>query len=588
MFVTFALQQPQFSYAIPSAVMSTRQTVKSHKLARNSVVRFTVPYDTPSPPTSAPRHERQAVMENPWLPPDDLEMGLDVDTTQCEKALASDYVDLTQELARKLAEEKKKKKKKRSLASSRPMLLWKKSFRDIYLGELLRSEGRGDVWDKGDTKCFDCRARKSEQPNVGVFRCRDCFIPHLTCKDCCVRRHRMLPFHNIEQWTGSTFIKSSLKKLGLRIQLNHTGMACSKPEACHSKFVILHTNGIHQVNVDYCGCRPVPKIRQLLRRGLYPASQENPRTCATFSLLDHMHMLSLTSKCSTYDYYKALEKLTNNTGINLPHSKYRPLSRMLLQWRHLKMLKRAGRGHDRNGIAGTKDGELAVLCPSCPHPGINLPDKWQEASASERFLYAVILCMDANFRLKNQLVSNYSVDPGLGRGWSYTVSREPFEEYVRSRINDVDVDGDESKGCGLQAVEQANTKYNKGLRYTGVTAVSCGRSEMVMPCSVGNLHKGEKYANMDFGFASTLRFFIGLMLIIVSYDAACQWFVKYAKRVRDYWPKGLKPPPTQTFLAVIPKMHEEGHKKTKNHEQFSFNLTPGVGHTDGECPERIW
>jgi len=29
--------------------------------------------------------------------------------------------------------------------------------------------------------------------------------------------------------------------------------------------------------------------------------------------------------------------------------------------------------------------------------------------------------MDANFRLKNQLVSNYSVDPGLGIGLAYMV-----------------------------------------------------------------------------------------------------------------------------------------------------------------------
>ena len=48
--------------------------------------------------------------------------------------------------------------------------------------------------------------------------------------------------------------------------------------------------------------------------------------------------------------------------------------------------------------------------------------------------------MDANFRLKNQLVSNYSVDPGLGRGWSYTVRREPFEDYVKSRADDVDTE----------------------------------------------------------------------------------------------------------------------------------------------------
>jgi hypothetical protein len=48
-------------------------------------------------------------------------------------------------------------------------------------------------------------------------------------------------------------------------------------------------------------------------------------------------------------------------------------------------------------------------------------------------------CMDANFRLKNQMVSNWSQDPGLGIGWSYMVPRQPYEEYVLSRASDGDV-----------------------------------------------------------------------------------------------------------------------------------------------------
>ena len=47
--------------------------------------------------------------------------------------------------------------------------------------------------------------------------------------------------------------------------------------------------------------------------------------------------------------------------------------------------------------------------------------------------------MDANFRLKNQLVSNYSQDPGLGIGWSYMVPQIPYEKYVLSRASDEDV-----------------------------------------------------------------------------------------------------------------------------------------------------
>ena len=57
-----------------------------------------------------------------------------------------------------------------------------------------------------------------------------------------------------------------------------------------------------------------------------------------------------------------------------------------------------------------------------------------------RLLYFVVLCIDANFRLKNQLVSNYSADPGLGTGLSYTILRKPYEEYVASRATDLDAD----------------------------------------------------------------------------------------------------------------------------------------------------
>ena len=53
--------------------------------------------------------------------------------------------------------------------------------------------------------------------------------------------------------------------------------------------------------------------------------------------------------------------------------------RMLVQWHHLKLLKRGGRGHDPSGAAGTKAGELVLMCPSCPHPGINFPEGWEDA-----------------------------------------------------------------------------------------------------------------------------------------------------------------------------------------------------------------
>lgn len=57
---------------------------------------------------------------------------------------------------------------------------------------------------------------------------------------------------------------------------------------------------------------------------------------------------------------------------------YKAFSRMIREWKHLKLMKRAGRGNDTTGVAGTGPGELVVLCPACPLPGINLPDDWED------------------------------------------------------------------------------------------------------------------------------------------------------------------------------------------------------------------
>lgn len=47
--------------------------------------------------------------------------------------------------------------------------------------------------------------------------------------------------------------------------------------------------------------------------------------------------------------------------------------------------------------------------------------------------------MDANFRLKNQLVSNFSTDPGLGSGMAYMVPQSSYETYVLSQADADDV-----------------------------------------------------------------------------------------------------------------------------------------------------
>lgn len=162
-------------------------------------------------------------------------------------------------------------------------------------------------------------------------------------------------------------------------------MRCPLPTPVDARLRVLHTNGIHEVALSYCGCaREIPRHLQLLRRGLYPATQHNVRTCISFELLRLLHILSLTAKLNTYDFYRGLEALTPGASLTPPKMRYRLLIRSLTQWRHLKMLKRAGRGHDPSRATGTKAGEPAILCPSCPHPGINLPEDWDKAPVEQK------------------------------------------------------------------------------------------------------------------------------------------------------------------------------------------------------------
>ena len=47
-----------------------------------------------------------------------------------------------------------------------------------------------------------------------------------------------------------------------------------------------------------------------------------------------------------------------------------------------------------------------------------------------RYLYVLILAIDACFRLKRRIVSSEKKDPGFGTGWAYFIEDEPYREYL--------------------------------------------------------------------------------------------------------------------------------------------------------------
>ena len=165
----------------------------------------------------------------------------------------------------------------------------------------------------------------------------------------------------------------------------------------------------------------------------------------------------------------ASKKLTNATGTadvnvgqipTLPKpnkltslkDRYKAFLRTLRMRRHLRMTKHGGRSYDHSGIGGTSARELAVLCPACPIPSVNLPPNWRTAGKADeyvdlsydgpsswircsRFLYYQTFGVNACFRFKQRQISSYKKDPELGPGYAYLVAWDSYSEYLRCFTN---------------------------------------------------------------------------------------------------------------------------------------------------------
>ncbi|KAF8065143.1 hypothetical protein FPV67DRAFT_1419520 [Lyophyllum atratum] len=446
--------------------------------------------------------------------------------------------------------------------------------RDQYLAEFLRLEGRGGHPDT-------CPRHSGEECHAS-YRCIDCFGGELLCQPCMVSTHGTSPLHRIEHWTGRYFEKVTLKSLGLRVQLGHFhNDTCITPTR-EDNFVVVHTNGIHEVAVDFCNCEQKKDwILQLLRYRWLPASVDRPRTAATLSVLQQFQMLSFESKASAFEFYNTVKRLTDNTGVDTPKDRYRPFLTMIREYRHLKMLKRTGRGHDSMGTAATKPGECAVLCPACPQPGINLKEGWRNARPEERFLYRLFLAIDANFRLKRKNVSSYEADPGLSQGWAYFLPEVEYKSFLK--VFDKLI----RSTCSSHKAVDAE-RATKGLAATGVAAVDCARHDVKRPLSVADLVAGERYVSMDSVFLGSLKAVEDLVEVVVSYDISCQWSKHVWERMAKYPHKmRINESGEMFFYFYIPKFHLPAHIMACQ-SLYSFNFNRNVGRTDGEGIERGW
>ncbi|KAJ7050211.1 hypothetical protein C8F01DRAFT_1377813 [Mycena amicta] len=277
-------------------------------------------------------------------------------------------------------------KRKRYASSDDPMSVWV-PHAAMFLDELLRREGLGDF--THNPHCARCSQALS--PHDRIFRCTHCG-DYLQCKSCLRTEHQIRLLHVIEEWNGEFWCRTnvysaSLKAegqagLGLTFQVGHHGFPCTNPGP--SKRMV--TRNI---------------LCQLLAHGWYPATTTDPETCATLEALELFRLLQVVGNVNAHDFVGTLERLTDPARVDATPDRYKAFF--------------PGRASPRGGwFEGTECGGLAVWCWACPQPGCNLPEGWKFVARLHRYLYKLMIAVDANFRLKNRIRANERKDPALG------------------------------------------------------------------------------------------------------------------------------------------------------------------------------
>ncbi|KAJ7899713.1 hypothetical protein B0H13DRAFT_2336971 [Mycena leptocephala] len=467
-------------------------------------------------------------------------------------------------------------KRKAYTSSDDPMAQWR-PLKQFFLDELMCSEGLG--YSAMSPSCALCK-------NVDgpLFKCTECG-EFLQCKTCCIERHGLTPLHLLKEWTGDHWRATTLRDLGLVYQLGHEGLPCVFPASETRSMTVIHTNGIHQIRYKYCLCTRSQtlgdnhNLSQLLRNTWFPATVTDPTTCATFNVLNLFRLLNVVGNVNCHDFIGTLERMMDaagSTGMKWMPDRYKQFVRISRQYAFLQRCKRAGRAHDPGGVEATKLGELTVVCWACPFDGRNLPPGWRDVDPRYKFLYMLILALDANFKLRNRLHANEINDPSLGPGWGAFVEPMGYKKHLRNYVAEKDI----STCIAFAALLQKDTRMTTGLRVSGVGGCVCARHECMRPNGLGDLQKGERYANMDYILMSAL---VGLTLLAltISYDIACQWKKNLPERNSKLDLENVD------VQCGLPVWHAESHEK-ECQDQNSLNIVEGVGKSDGEGVERFW
>jgi len=83
---------------------------------------------------------------------------------------------------------------------------------------------------------------------------------------------------------------------------------------------------------------------------------------------------------------------------------------------------------------------MAFFCPTCPQPGVNLPDNWNEnPNHPDNWKYTRGFVADGNFTAAHQKQARPEDDVWLKDGDSFMTRRGPYLSHLQDAIEDNDV-----------------------------------------------------------------------------------------------------------------------------------------------------
>jgi len=88
---------------------------------------------------------------------------------------------------------------------------------------------------------------------------------------------------------------------------------------------------------------------------------------------------------------------------------YKQLLRASRQWRDIQNRMHSGLGH--HDEEQPRDGSMAVFCPACPQPGVNLPDDWKTRYTLYGFLPMTPISL--------LITLKQSTHPYIHHGWQF-------------------------------------------------------------------------------------------------------------------------------------------------------------------------